>query len=115
MPPDKHGGAYTALGQHQRWLPGFARQMPYFGSAALILAVLGALTSAAILAVSDGKEVNTCRYQPTIYISIASMLTNFTVQYALTQGIAIAWWRKALTSGTEIGDLRRTHDYSCSF
>lgn len=36
------------------------------------------------------------------------------LQYALTEGINVAWWRRSMRAGTEVGDLHRFWEYGNS-
>ena len=98
--------AYSAVGAtHHAWEPRLSR-LPWKGLCALILAVAGVVVAVAILAVSNGDEVKHWRFQPTVYLAIASTVTNITVTYALFEGVSISWWSKALKDGTTAADLQ---------
>lgn len=98
---------YSAVGSRQSlWRPK-SSHFPLGGFGALLLASAGVIVSAIILLVSNGDDINSWRFQPTVYLSIASTITNITVVYALFEGLTIAWWHKALKDGTTIGDLHR--------
>ena len=106
---------YSAVGTaHHAWEPKLSR-LPWRGLCALILAVAGVVVAVAILAVSNGDEVRHWRFQPTVYLSIASTVTNITLTYALFEGVSVSWWNKALKDGTTAADLHRIWDYGTSF
>ena len=90
-------------------------RLPWRGLCALILSVAGAVVAFAILAVSNGDEVKHWRFQPTVYISIASTVTNITLTYALFEGVSVSWWSKALKDGTTAADLHRVWEFGTSF
>jgi hypothetical protein len=62
---------YAAVGLSQyHWQPGF-QQLPWKGLGGLLIALAGVIVSVIILLVSDGDDVRSWRFQPTVYISIA--------------------------------------------
>ncbi len=98
---------YSVIGSTRSlWQPA-STHFPYSGFGALLLASAGVVVSVAILLASNGDDVRSWKFQPTVYISIASTVTNITVAYALFEGLNVAWWHKALKDGTVIGDLHR--------
>ncbi|KIW13119.1 hypothetical protein PV08_08306 [Exophiala spinifera] len=98
---------YSAVGSTQTlWQPS-SSYYPLSGFGALLLSSAGVIVSAIILLVSNGDDINSWRFQPTVYLSIASTVTNITVVYALFEGLTITWWHQALKDGTTIGDLHR--------
>lgn len=115
--PFKHtaGSSYQALPANgHQWQPGF-RRAPGWGVAGLTIALASTLVSIFILVFSDGKPINTWRFQPTVYLAIASTITNIALCFALFQGVAVTWWQKALKSGTTVADLHRIWDYGNNF
>lgn len=106
--------AYTSLGSNHRWTPGI-RQTPYLGLGALLLAVVGVAVSAVILVASNNVEISSWKFQPTVYLSISSTVTNIATHYALWDGVTTAWWLKAMEDRTSIADLHRVWDYGNSF
>lgn len=89
------------------WKPGVYSRLPWSAFAALVGAVGGVVGSVAILIVSNGKPITDWMVQPTVHLSIISTLTNLMVHYALTQGVTIAWWTRALKSDTKISHLHQ--------
>ena len=107
--------AYSAVGPAQHsWEPKLSR-LPWKGLCALILSIAGVIVAVAILAVSNGDEVKHWRFQPTVYLAIASTVTNITLTYALFEGVSVSWWCKALKDGTTAADLHRIWDFGTSF
>ena len=108
--------AYSAVDPAQKhsWEPRLSR-LPWKGLCALILSIIGVVVAVAILVVSNGQEVKHWRFQPTVYLAIASTVTNITLTYALFEGVSVSWWCKALKDGTSAADLHRIWDYGTSF
>ena len=107
--------AYSVVGHsHHPWEPGLGK-LPYRGLSALFLSVVGVVVAIIILLVSNGVEVNHWRFQPSVYVAIASTVTNVTMAYGLMEGVGIAWWYKAMKNGTNVGDLHRTWAFGNSF
>ncbi|MCJ1340724.1 hypothetical protein MMC09_006020 [Bachmanniomyces sp. S44760] len=89
-------------------------RLPWLGLGAIIGSILGTAASVAILIASNGKPIASWTFQPTVYLSIASTLTNIMISFALSQGVNIAWWRRAMRSQTQVGDLHRNWDFGNS-
>jgi len=89
------------------WKPGAFARLPWCAFAALVGAVGGVVGSVAVLLVSNGKPIPEWYFQPTVYLSIISTATNLMVHYALTQGVTIAWWTRALKPDTKISHLHQ--------
>lgn len=110
-----HSTTYSAVVPSRFfWRPGLT-QLPYQGLGALLISLAGIVTSIAILLASDGADVRHWRFQPTVYIAIASTITNITLAFALFEGVGISWWYKALKDGTNVGDLHRLWAFANSF
>jgi len=96
------------------WQPGFFRRIPWSGLLCLFGALLGVVASIAILRASDGAPISDWRYSPTVYLSISYTITNILLAVALGHGVTISWWRKALGTETELGDLHRYWNFGTS-
>jgi hypothetical protein len=77
-----------------------------------------AILCAIILATSDGKDINAwpnrrSTVQPTVLLAILTTVANATLAFALSEGIRIAWWHKALKGGT-LHDLHRYWEFGTS-
>ena len=106
---------YSVVGHsHHPWEPGLSK-LPYRGLGALFLSVAGVVVAIIVLLVSDGADVNRWRFQPSVYVAIASTVTNVTVAYALMEGVSISWWHKATKDGTNVADLHRIWACGTSF
>ncbi|KIX07977.1 uncharacterized protein Z518_02631 [Rhinocladiella mackenziei CBS 650.93] len=107
--------AYSAIGPSRfHWRAGLTH-LPYGGIGGLLLALVGVIVAVAILVASDGVATNKWKFQPTVYLAIASTLTNVTLAYSLLAGVNISWWHKALKDGTKVGDLHRVWAFGNSF
>src|SRR5437764_8509578 len=105
---------YHSGGGGQAWHPGALVRFPRLGIGALVGSILGIVASVAILIASDKKPILDWTFQPTVYLSIASTLTNITLYFAFTKGVTISWWRRAMKDGTHLADLHRYWDYGSS-
>ena len=103
---------YSVVGHP--WEPGRSK-LPYRGLGALLLSVAGVVVAIIVLLVSNGADVNHWRFQPAVYVAIASAVTNITLGYALMEGVSISWWCKAIKNGTNLADLHRLWDFGNSF
>lgn len=88
------------------WNPGFFRQLPITGALALFVVLLCAGADAVILYKSDGQEVESWKISPAVLLATLSAVANTCLQFARSEGVIIAWWRKALHGGT-LYDLNR--------
>jgi hypothetical protein len=101
------------------WKPGMRAQFPWIGFAGFVTIIVATAMAVAILGLSDGKRVTDWpfkRYpvQPNVVLNIANQVQNLGLITLIAQGLAIAWWRKALR-GTSLKSLHRNHAYSYSF
>jgi hypothetical protein len=101
------------------WKPGMRSQFPWIGFAGFVTIIIATAMAVAILGLSDGKRVTdwpTKKYtvQPNVVLNIANQVQNLGLITLIAQGLAIAWWRKALR-GTSLKTLHRNHAYSYSF
>lgn len=96
------------------WQPGFLARFPWLGLGALLGSILGIVLSVTILIILDGDPISGWRFQPTVYLSIASTATNIMLHFALTEGARVAWWRQAMKEKNKLGDLHRFWDFANS-
>jgi len=94
--------SYTGGGNP--WSPGVAARLPLLSLGALLISILGGAASVGILVASNGQPISKWKYQPTVYLSIASTITNIALQFAFTEGVTTGWWRKALKPDTQCGE-----------
>ena len=105
-------GAWTS---RNPWNPSLLRRLPWLGLAALLGALAGAASSVAALVASDGDATSEWSIQPTVYLSISSTVTNLFLYLALSEGVNVAWWRRATRENTKLADLHRHWSYGNSF
>lgn len=79
-----------------KWHPSVFRIRPFIGIAALVCTILCMFWSLGILIGSNGAPTETWYFQPTVYLAIATAISNMALQCALTQAAPISWWYKAL-------------------
>lgn len=101
------------------WKPGFRHQFPWIGFSGLVIVLIATSMAVAILVTSNHERVNDWPFkkypiQPNVLINIANQFQNLGLLTMISQGLAIAWWRKALR-GASLGTLHRNHAYSYSF
>jgi hypothetical protein len=101
------------------WKPGMKNQFPWIGFAGLMTIIVATAMAVAILGLSNGKRVADWPFksypvQPNVLLNIANQVQNLGLITLIAQGLAIAWWRKAL-KGSSLRTLHRNHAYSYSF
>jgi len=84
------------------WQPGFRARFPWLGFACLSLVVVASVLSIVVLVLSNRKPVSRWddRVAPNVLLSVLSSASSICITLAVGQGIAIAWWRKALHGAT---------------
>lgn len=93
-----------AQAQPYVWRPGI-RRTPWATFLALLIVLICAPTSAAILVISNGRIAN-WKVQPSVLLGIISGIANSALLFALWKGVDISWWRAAL-HGTTLEQLNR--------
>ncbi|KAH7066226.1 hypothetical protein BKA63DRAFT_523986 [Paraphoma chrysanthemicola] len=101
------------------WKPGMRNQFPWIGFSGLVTIIVATAMAVAILGLSDGRRVDDWPFkkytvQPNVLLNIANQVQNLGLITLIAQGLAIAWWRKALR-GSSLRTLHRNHAYSYSF
>ena len=101
------------------WRPGFKARFPKIGFAGLIVVILATGAAVSVLVKSDKQRVDdwpfkSCPAQPNVLLNVANQIQNLGLFTLISQGVAIAWWRRAL-HGTTLSNLHRNHAYSYSF
>jgi hypothetical protein len=101
------------------WRPGFRHQFPWIGFSGLVIVLIATSMAVAILVSSNHERIKEWPHrgytvQPNVLINIANQFQNLGLLTMISQGLAIAWWRKALR-GASLGTLHRNHAYSYSF
>jgi hypothetical protein len=105
--------------QEEAWYPGWRAQFPYLGLLGFLMIFTAMGLSAVVLCTSDHKLVETWPMAshpttPNVFLNLINQISSLGLITAIGQGLAIAWWRKALRGGT-LETLHRNHAYSTSF
>lgn len=96
------------------WRPGYLVRFPWIGVGCLLLVLLCGIGCLITLVVADGTaKVHWGRLAPNVIVSILNSVANLAFGLAISNGIAIAWWRKTLR-GTTISQLNRSWQFSSS-
>ena len=92
----------TTITSQEQWKPGFWAQFPWLAAAALTGAIFMSIVAVIVLLLSDGKSVTRWdnRIAPNVILSVLNGISSACIAYAVGQGIAIVWWRKALRGDT---------------
>lgn len=103
-----------AIQAGESWQPGFWERAPGWGLSALLGSFVcergasskkridtdgsGTIAAVIVLLASDGKATAhwASGLQPTVFLSIATALANLLLTFALSQGLVIAFWTRAL-------------------
>jgi hypothetical protein len=72
----------------------------YWALSSALITIFCAVVSAIILVVSDKQRVDTWKIQPNVLLALLSSASNTCLALALTVGVAVCWWRKALHGTT---------------
>jgi hypothetical protein len=67
-----------------------------------------------VLALSNDQHIDRWRVQPTVYLAIASAVANIALHLALSQGVTIAWWVKAMKPNSTVRDLHNIWSFGSS-
>ena len=99
-PVEKTEVSIESLERGYAWRPTIYRIRPFIGLAALLCTILCLFWSLGILIGPNGAPTKSWVYQPTVYLAIATAISNMSLQCALVQAIPISWWNKALKGST---------------
>ena len=97
-----------------RWRPSLWRIRPLLGMLAITVTILSLMFSVLILVTSNGDPTATWKIQPTVYLAIATAISNASLQCALTIAAPVSWLYKALR-GSTIEDLEINWEASQSW
>lgn len=85
-----------------KWSPGYYNRVPYFGVVGLSCIAIFACASLGVLVGSN--HVSTSKWSqsfaPNVLISVFNALGSLGLAVAVSEGIAIAWWRHAMKGAT---------------
>lgn len=99
--------AYRSVEDREPWSPDWIARLPWLGFAALLGSILGIAASVGILVASNGRPITDWRIQPTVWLSVASTASNIMLHFALSEGVNVSWWQRAMQPQTQLGDLHR--------
>jgi hypothetical protein len=77
------------------------------GIGALILVLACTAGCIVVLISSNGKPLKAWKVQPTVLLALFSAIANTALAFALTQGVALSWWNRALKGST----VRELHQH----
>jgi hypothetical protein len=96
------------------WRPGYFARFPWFGALGLFGVLICAIILVVVLVCSNGVSSTVWRLQPSTIIQGVSGFSNLCLALAVAEGVAIAWWRKAL-KGATVAELHESWTFSMSF
>jgi len=98
------------------WQPGFWKQFPWMGMGCLAAALHLTFAAMAILLASNNKAVSQWdkRVAPNVILSLLNSAASVCIAVAVSQAIAIAWWRRAIR-GASIEELHHSWSFGTSF
>lgn len=105
----------TFMHKHQEWRPGFWAQFPWSGIGSLVGVVVCSVAAVLVIAESNGKAKSEWKLHaaPNVLVSIFTSVSSILVTMAVSQGIAISWWRKAM-KGATVEDLHNSWSFSAN-
>ncbi|KAK5076575.1 hypothetical protein LTR64_005945 [Lithohypha guttulata] len=88
------------------WLPGYWHRFPFIGATALLCIAVLACIALGVLVGSDGASTTHWpqRVAPSIVLAAINAISSLCLTVAIGDGVAIAWWRRAM-KGSTIADL----------
>ncbi len=85
-----------------KWLPGYWKRFPFIGAFALTCIATLACIALGVLIGSDGVSTSTWpqRIAPNVVLSMINAISSLALTLAVSEGVAIAWWRLAMQGST---------------
>ncbi|KAL2062003.1 hypothetical protein VTL71DRAFT_6269 [Oculimacula yallundae] len=100
--------------QDAQWRPGFIARFPWLGLGCLLAVLLCGIGCLVTLVLADGvAKHHWGNLAPNVIVNMLNSVANLCFGIAITNGIAIAWWRKTL-AGATIKQLNRSWKFSSS-
>ena len=95
------------------WLPGYWKRFPYLGVASLFSITVLAAIALGILCGSDNVSTSVWpqKIAPNVVLSMVNALSSLALMVAISEGVAIAWWRHAM-HGSTIAELHHSWELS---
>ncbi len=105
----------TPLTAASNWNPGYGARFPLQGFAGLVGVLLCTGVIIAVLVASDNASASKWSQQigPSIIINGFTSIGGLCLALAVAEGVAIAWWRKAL-HGATVAELHQSWKFSMS-
>ncbi len=94
--PSSEGFPPVLTSEAHIWSPSYFRCRPVIGLGAVGLAIACLFASLAVLLASNGQPVTAWLIQPTVYLAIATAVSNTALSCALAEAAPISWWYKAI-------------------
>lgn len=85
-----------------KWLPGYWHRFPYVGAFSLLCIAALACIALGVLIGSDGASSTRWpqRIAPNVILALITAISNLCLTVAVGEGVAIAWWRRAMKGST---------------
>lgn len=85
-----------------KWLPGYWHRFPYVGAFSLLCIAALACIGLGVLIGSDGASTTRWpqRIAPNVILALVTAISNLCLTVAVGEGVAIAWWRRAMKGST---------------
>ncbi|QDS68507.1 hypothetical protein FKW77_010874 [Venturia effusa] len=100
---DQGSKDYSSLAT-SRWAPGFWPRLPIIAILSLFFATAAAVVMTVVVARSHGQIAN-WTVSPAVLLAISAALANLLMRYALSEGVTLSFYTKALAPGTKLEDL----------
>lgn len=86
----------------ENWQPGLWSRFPWLAAICLVCSVLLSITATIVLNMADKTVVSHWdkRIAPNVIITILNNTSGICIAVAVVEGLAIAWWRKAMHGAT---------------
>ena len=97
-----------------QWTIGLWRRLPWKGMAALFTSIVTAAVMVLILVMSDDRPIAMWSVQPDVFLAITSAVANSALHFALSQGVTVAWWVKAMKPDSILTELHNTWSFGSS-
>ena len=107
--PDHHSAASPA----SPWRSGVSKRLPWTAFLALFFVLVAVILMIVIL-VRSNHQPAPWAVQPAVLLALAATFANILIAYALSEGVAVAWWVKSMNQGTQISDLHNIWSFGTS-
>ncbi|KAH6695901.1 hypothetical protein BKA61DRAFT_711112 [Leptodontidium sp. MPI-SDFR-AT-0119] len=107
-------GSPPPIEEDAHWRPGFVARFPWLGLGCLLTVLLCGIGCLITLIIANGvAKYHWGNLAPNVIVNLLNSVANLCFGIAITNGIAIAWWRKTL-AGATIKQLNRSWKFSSS-